>query len=330
MQELEEFLSFSGTIYDVRSPSEYAQGHIPGAVNLPLFTDDERCQVGTTYKKIGKQQAIDLGLGIVGPKLLSFVENVRKSQQGEYAKVHCWRGGMRSSSMAWLLKTAGIKTITLKGGYKTFRQWTLGTFEKKYNLKIIGGLTGSGKTAILHALRNHSEQILDLEGLANHRGSSFGVLGTQPTIEHFQNLLAHNLWQLHDSQPIWVEDESSLVGTCNIPKPFFEQMQQAPLWLIDRPIAARIDFLVKDYAHAPITDLISATLRISKRLGGVRTQQAIANIQSNNLHEATKIILEYYDKAYTLSLSQRPKAFKTIEANEKSATECAYLIQSMT
>ncbi len=316
MIPLEEFLIHPGPIFDVRSPSEYAHGRIPGALNLPLFTDDERAAVGTTYKQVGQQEAVMQGLSFVGPKLTTFVEDARKHIPGEYAKVHCWRGGMRSSSMAWLLKTAGIKTLTLEGGYKTFRQWVLEMFEKPYKLKVLGGFTGCGKTALLQELRKRGEQVIDLEGLANHRGSAFGSLGMppQPSSEQFQNEIACQLHAFDKERPIWIEDESSLVGTCSIPKPFFDQMGQAPLYVINRPLEVRLANLHEAYSHITRQDLIKATQRITKRLGGQRAKEIIENLESENFHQAAELVLQYYDKTYAHSITRRDRPKITIEA----------------
>jgi tRNA 2-selenouridine synthase len=227
--------------------------------------------------------------------------------------------------MAWLLQTAGIKTVTLQGGYKTFRQWALDMFEQPYQLKVLGGLTGCGKTGILHALRQIGEQVIDLEGLANHRGSAFGNLGmaSQPSSEQFQNELAWQLRSFDKTKPIWIEDESSLVGTCSIPKPFYQQISEGKLYLIQRPLEARIDILKQEYSQIGMTDLIQATQRISKRLGGARTQEVINHLQSHNLQQAAELILQYYDKAYTHSITRRNRPQIHFDAGFLPSEACA-------
>ena len=199
---VEEFLDKAQTlpIIDVRSPGEYQHAHIPGAISIPLFDNDERAQVGTKYKNAGKDSAVLLGLSLVGPKLADFVKQSKKlNPQGKEVLVHCWRGGMRSSSFAWLLDTAGLTASTLVGGYKAYRNTVLSAFSEPHNLIILGGKTGSGKTDILKELARQGEQIIDLEGLANHKGSTYGAIGQapQPATEQFENLV-HQQWRQLD------------------------------------------------------------------------------------------------------------------------------------
>lgn len=304
---LQEFLKTPGVILDVRSPGEFTQGRLPGAINLPLFSNEERAAVGTTYKQCGKQQAIELGLKLVGPKLADFAIAARQHVSNGFAKVHCWRGGMRSSSMAWLLGTAGLKTVTLAGGYKAFRRWALEALQQQQPVLILGGLTGSGKTAILHALRDMGEQILDLEALARHRGSSFGMLEMppQPSTEQFENELAIQWSSFGPNKPIWIEDESRMIGTCKIPDSIFKQMRSAPVLFIERPLEERLDILMQEYGKADLDALISATARLQRRLGSPRTKEAIDLIHSGNLKQAITLLLHYYDKAYQFGLKSR-------------------------
>jgi tRNA 2-selenouridine synthase len=175
---------------DVRSPGEFARGHIPGAQNIPLFDNEGRAEVGTIYKQKGKQPAILRGLELVGPNMATMAERGRLTAIDNTVFVHCWRGGMRSGSVAWLLESYGVKVFTLKGGYKAFRRYMQQQFEAPKNLLVLGGRTGSQKTTWLHALQGDGEQVIDLEGLACHKGSSFGMLGEhpQPTQEQFENL----------------------------------------------------------------------------------------------------------------------------------------------
>lgn len=304
---LHEFLSAPGTILDVRSPGEYVQGRIPGAFSLPLFTNEERAIVGTTYKQVSKQAAIQQGLEIVRPKLANFTRFAQEHAINGHVRVHCWRGGMRSSSMAWLLRTVGLKAITLVGGYKTFRRFVINTVGQSYRLHVIGGLTGSGKTAILRALRDQGEQVLDLEGLANHRGSSYGMIGmsAQPSSEHLENEIAFQLNAFDSQKRIWIEDESRLIGTCRIPDGLFAQMMIAPLFLVERSLSERLEVLRRDYGHADKHELILASQRLAKRLGNVRTKEIVGHISEGRLDEAMEMVLEYYDSTYCHGLKQR-------------------------
>src|SRR3989339_1355584 len=177
-------------IIDVRSPGEYEHAHIPGALALPLFSNEERAEVGTIYKQRGRVQAVQKGLEFVGPKLKDFTKFALKLNSDELL-IHCWRGGMRSSAMAWLLETVGINCSLLKDGYKAYRNHVLESFDLPYKILLLGGYTGSGKTEILSALKEAGEQVVDLEGLSNHKGSAFGALGQgiQPSSEQFENTL---------------------------------------------------------------------------------------------------------------------------------------------
>jgi len=189
-------------VIDVRSPGEYDHAHIPHAINIPLFDNEERAKVGTRYKQVGKDSAVLLGLELVGPKLADFVKKARRlNLTGQEVLVHCWRGGMRSGSFAWLLNTAGIKARTLEGGYKAYRSQVLAAFAEPARM-IYGGKTGSGKTEILHELAKQGEQVIDLEALANHKGSSYGAIGQepQPSSEQFENKL-FAVWRKTRSSP---------------------------------------------------------------------------------------------------------------------------------
>lgn len=302
-------------IADVRSPGEFAKGHIPGAVNIPLFSDKERALVGTCYKQQGKQPAIDLGLELVGPKMAGFVKAARElSATANGILVHCWRGGMRSGSMAWLFETAGIPTFTLVGGYKAYRNLVLATFKQPHNLRIVGGETGSGKTDILQALAAQGQQVIDLEAIASHRGSSFGALGMeeQPTVEQFENKLFTELRQLDAKQPIWLESESRSIGRVFVPPVFWAQMDAAHVYRINLPVELRVQRLLRDYGNFPSTLLREAVSRIAKRLGGLDTQRALQALDAGDLETVVRITLRYYDKAYNYPYLRKPKEQVTV------------------
>lgn len=323
--DLETFLKAPGTILDVRSPSEYRKGRIPGSINLPLFSDAERTIVGTLYKQQGRQQAIDQGLNFVGPKLADFVIQARAHVNGGYAKVHCWRGGMRSASMAWLLRTGGISTITLSGGYKAFRKWALATLVKPKPIYLLKGLTGSGKTAILSALKDHGQHILDLENLANHRGSSFGMLGMppQPSNEQFENEIAIQWAQFLPNNPIWIEDESRMIGTCKIPDAIRNQMRTALSFFVERPLEERVNILLNDYGKSSTLELIAATERLVKKLGAVRTKEIVSHLTNRNLPIAIEMLLNYYDNSYAHADTQSHQTEHRLQDSNLTAAEWA-------
>lgn len=313
---------------DVRSPAEFHQGHIPGAISFPLFSNEERAQVGTCYKQQGRDAAVELGLTIVGPKLARFVMRAKGLAPDRQLRIHCWRGGMRSGSMAWLMETAGFQVAVLVQGYKGFRQWVRTTLACPKPILTLGGMTGTGKTDILQALADQGEAILDLEALANHRGSSYGNLGLppQPSTEHFENLLAMQWSVLKEDRPIWVEAESRMVGTCRIPDELFAQMMTAPVLQVERSRQERIALLLEGYGKIDRTELIAATERLRKRLGGERTRSAIESIQQDNLAAAIEIVLDYYDKTYHYDLQKRQVQICTIEVTHLSATTSAALL----
>jgi tRNA 2-selenouridine synthase len=223
-------------------------------------------------------------------------------------RLHCWRGGMRSESVAWLAQGLDLAVVVLKGGYKAYRHWVLDLFEQPWPLRLLGGRTGSGKTELLLELQARGVAVIDLEGLANHRGSSFGGLGQaeQPSSEHFENLLATALWPLRQAETIWLEDESAQVGRCRIPGGLWRQMQGAPLLAVQRPLEARLDHLVSLYGNQGQAGLAEATQRIARRLGPQRTALALEAIAQENWHGACRQILDYYDRCYDHGLQGRP------------------------
>lgn len=306
-----EFLKLSEIhpILDVRTPAEFEQGHIVGAINLPLFTNEERVIVGTLYKKEGKQPAVLKGLEIVGPKLKEYVEEAIKLNKSNTFLVHCWRGGMRSSSMAWFLETYGFKCITLKGGYKNYRKHVLESFNEQKNIVVLGGKTGTGKTIVLHELQKQDEQIIDLEKLAHHKGSSFGMLGEQEQTsqEQFENELSFQLSKINPEKKCWIENESRGIGKNIIPVGLWEQMKNAIVVSIELPIKERIDYLVKEYGIFTKEELIIATKRIGKRLGGQHVKRALEALEAGDHKTAFEICLVYYDKTYNYGEEKRAK-----------------------
>ncbi|NHB69451.1 tRNA 2-selenouridine(34) synthase MnmH [Perlabentimonas gracilis] len=311
-------------VVDVRTPAEFEAGHIPGAINIPLFTNEERAEVGTLYKQVSREKAMLRALDIVGPKMSNLVKQASKFKYTDKLIVHCWRGGMRSASFAWLMNTAGIPAITVNGGYKGFRRFAASIIKRDWNFKVITACTGSGKTELLLKLQDLGEQIIDLEGLADHKGSVFGGLGhaPQPTTEQFENNL---FWAIKDfdiNRTIWVEDESMCIGHVFIPRDFYNRMHFSPLVKVDLALDQRIERLVKEYALFSKEELTHAISKITKRLGGDNAKLAAEAIESGNFHEATRILLWYYDKAYNRSIEERrglisfEKEYKKFDAEQ--------------
>ncbi len=323
--DIGEFISLSSSfkILDVRSPGEFFAGHIPGAFSLPLFSDEERAKVGTLYVQQGRKQAVEKGLDFFGVKMNALIEQVKNISANEEVLCHCWRGGMRSAAIAWLLEVYGFKVNLLNKGYKSFRNFCLNEFEQKKNVLILGGMTGSGKTKILHALKNQNEQMIDLENLAHHKGSSFGALGEPepPTQEQFENDLAMQWHHQENSKTLWLEDESRSIGRKILPAGIWNQMREAQLILIDIPFEERVKYLVEDYGKFPVEKLIEATERIERRLGPQHAKKTVELLRERNLFEAFSILLHYYDKAYLHNIEQRMPAsihkisFEKMEVN---------------
>jgi tRNA 2-selenouridine synthase len=342
---IEKFLELAKgrTVLDVRSPGEYSHAHIPGAYNLPLFTDEERKIVGTSYKQESREAAIKIGLDFFGPKMRKMVEETEsivgssalkvngselRTQNSNTLLIYCWRGGMRSAGIAWLMDLYGFKVYTLAGGYKKFRNYVLDTFKLPFQFNILGGYTGSGKTDMLKALEKQGEIVIDLEEIARHRGSAFGNIGfeKQPTQEMFDNILAQELRvkskvvrsesqynkglsndpMTNDSTAtIWLEDESQRIGDINIPHELWKMIRQSPVYFLDIPFEKRLNHILNEYGRMDKEKLINSIFRIQRRLGCLETKNAINFLLEDNTIECFRILLKYYDKWYLKSLHNR-------------------------
>lgn len=305
---IDEFLKLADTIpvVDVRSPSEFNTGHIPGALNIPLFDDEERAIVGTKYKKEGRSKAILKGIEITGPSMHIKLQAAVKIAKDNRILVHCWRGGMRSEAMAWLFSLGDINTEVLEGGYKSYRHQVLSGLAERKKVIVLGGMTGSSKTHILRHIRDLEHQVIDLEGLANHKGSAFGALGQppQPSSEHFSNLL-HQQWRTLDgNKPVWMEDESRNIGTVFMPDIFYDHIRLSPTIVLLMSVEKRIPRLVEEYSCYPKDQLRESIIRISKRLGGDNTRDALVAVEGDDFAKAIEITLKYYDKTYMYSISK--------------------------
>lgn len=304
---LEEFWTLRNQVplIDARSESEFAQSHIPGAINLPILNDKERVVVGTLYKEKGSEEATIKGFELVGPRFHEILREAKSLFPEKKILINCWRGGMRSQILSWFLSMVGFQVFRLKGGYKTYRTFTFEEVRKERKLIILGGKTGAAKTVLLKQLQEKGEQILDLEGIANHKGSSFGSIGQlpQPSVEQFENLMAEVLSCQNPNLPTWVENESRKIGRLIIPDRFFDQMSHSPLIDIQKSTEERIAHIEAEYGNLPEEELIAAVLRLQKRLGGLRTQEAVDAIKSKDPHSWISNLLIYYDKTYEFDLN---------------------------
>lgn len=307
---IQEALELNWRIIDVRSPGEFERGHIVGATNIALFSNDERAHVGTVYKQESREAAIKLGYEYVTPKLQYYIDESFKQAPDGKVIVHCWRGGMRSRSFAQHLADNGFTNVrVITNGYKAFRNFVLDQLSSPLKLKILGGYTGSGKTYILKELTKQGKQILDLENLAHHKGSAFGAIGQpeQPSSEHFENLLFEQWRKLDLNKDVWVEDESQAIGKVQIPQGFYQQMRSAPLYFLDIPAEERAKHLVEDYVHYNDNELSDAIHKIAQRLGGLNVKLALDFLAEKKYYEVAKIALAYYDKYYLKGLEKRNK-----------------------
>lgn len=326
-------LTDSVPLTDVRTPAEFDRGHIPGAFNLPLFSNEERVKVGSTYKQIGREEAILLGFDLTGSKWSGFIRRALEIAPDKKIGVHCWRGGMRSGAMAWALSLYGFEVYLIEGGYKSYRKWVLEQFEIPCRLWLLGGMTGSGKTRILHELLKKGEQVIDLEDLAQHQGSSYGSMNkwVQPTQEQFENDFAEQLKDLNRQRRIWVEDESLTIGRIFIPNLFWHQMKDALLLNLIVPLEQRVSALAREYGELDKDFLVECTERIHKRLGPLQTKQAVAAIRENRMEDFIRLVLVYYDKTYRTGLSKRkPEQLFSIELTGVEANTHAEQILTFT
>lgn len=323
--DIHTFISRHGLVpvIDVRSPSEFTHAHIPGAFSVPLFSDEERAVVGTAYTQQSRKAAVAHGLDFFSAsmkKIQSAIEEILSAHMQKNVSapadpsliIHCWRGGMRSEAVAWLMSLYGYKIQILAGGYKAFRKWALSQFEKEYRVKIVGGFSGSGKTEILKELKKQGQPVIDLESLASHKGSAFGTLGQkkQPSSEMFENMLALELWKnvLHEAdsrQEIWMEDESIHIGTVGIPHKLWEQMRKSDVYFLQIPFEERLSHITQVYGSFSREELIECTLKIKKRLGGANAKFVTDAFENDRFKEAFSVLLRYYDKMYGQSLENR-------------------------
>ncbi|MCM0760122.1 MULTISPECIES: tRNA 2-selenouridine(34) synthase MnmH [Sporomusa] len=334
---VEEAVAIDSPVFiDVRSPAEYETGHIPGAVNIPLFSDDERVQVGTTYRQVGVEEAKLQGLVLASAKLPDIVGRVQQLRKsGRKVVVYCWRGGMRSKAVVTVLELMGILSSQLSGGYKAYRQFVLNrlrTFEVKPIIIVLCGSTGTGKTLILNQLANANIPVINLEQLANHRGSVFGQigLGRPATAQIFDTNLLLALDQLNTQPYIVVECESKRIGNVYLPDCLFDAMRRGKKILVSADIEVRVDRLIKEYIHLykdkDNDEAIVAGLEsLRRRLGNKKTECLLADFRAGKVRDVVKVLLvDYYDLMY--GYGQSDTAIYDVEVNADDIEQATEVI----
>lgn len=308
-------------ILDVRSPAEYADDHLPGAISVPVLNDEERARIGTLYKQVSPFAAKKLGAALIARNIAQHLEE----KFGEKPKswrplVYCWRGGMRSGAMAHILAQVGWNTAQLEGGYKNYRRHVLSELETlpgQLDFRIIAGGTGSGKSHLLQALAEQGAQVLDLEKLAQHRGSLLGRLPGQP--QPSQKTFETRLWQVLSTftpeRPVYVEAESRKVGVLSVPTQLIERMRASACVKIEVPLAARVSFLMQDYAHfLNDASLLTERLSLLVEMHGREVIKRWCEMAQQHDWEplVSELLIKHYDPAYKrssgLGLQQLDKA----------------------
>ena len=297
------------TVIDVRSPAEFAEDHVPGAINLPVLDNEERARVGTIYKQVSPFDARKIGAALVFRNAAHHIETSLSHHDGGWRPlVYCWRGGQRSGSFAWLLKEIGWRSDVVQGGYKTYRRLVADMLHHQalpFRFVQLGGYTGTAKTELLPVLATRGVQVIDLEGLANHRGSLLGSMGEQPSQKAFESALAGVLSRLDPARPVLVEAESSKIGEILVPPSLWDGMKVAPWIEVTAPLEARTEYLLRAY-----DDILSDKATLQARLAPLKAHRGEALVgQWTRLSAAgdkralTRSLMEdHYDPAYAKSM----------------------------
>ncbi|MBS1189050.1 MAG: Rhodanese-like protein [Rhodocyclaceae bacterium] len=297
-------------IIDVRSPAEFEEDHIPGAINCPVLDNDQRAQVGTIYKQVSPFEAKKIGAALVAENIGHHLrEHFLDRPKGWSPLVYCWRGGNRSGAMVTVLRSVGWKAAQLSGGYKAYRQQVVAALEtlpRQFHYRVLCGPTGSAKTRILQAIGALGEQVLDLETLACHKGSVLGVLPStpQPTQKWFETRVLQCLQSFDPARPVYVEAESRKIGRMQVPEALLETFRAGTCLRIEAPLAARVDFLLGDYDYF-VADPAWLKRRL-EALQGLQSNETLANwntlIDSGQWTGLVAELLErHYDPLYRRS-----------------------------
>lgn len=317
------------TIIDVRSPSEFAIDHIPGAINCPVLNDEERILVGTMYKQVNAFEAKKVGASLVAKNIGIHIENMFLKKEKHWKPlIYCWRGGNRSGAMAHVFSKVGWPVLQLDGGYKHYRQYVNDAIPQvcqHIQWKVISGATGSGKSHLLQALEKQGAQVLDLEKLANHRGSVLGKipLQEQPSQKMFESKIWHALHQMNMGEVIFIEAESKKVGNLRLPDAVYDSMHEGSYFQVEQSINQRVDLLLQDYAHfEQDIPLLAQQLNCLVSLHGkkqiaVWSELAEQGQMRTLVHE---LLSKHYDPAYTRSHQRNSSSNNTMSSLPLSGT----------
>ena len=310
-------------VLDVRSPSEFAEDHLPGAVSLPVLSDAERAVVGTIYKQESAFRARKVGAALVARNAARHIETHLADRDGGYRPlVYCWRGGQRSNSLAIILRQVGWRAETVEGGYKAYRGLVVDALYRQdvpAPVVLLAGVTGVAKTALLQRLPAHGHQILDLEGLANHKGSLFGVVGPQPSQKAFESALVRAVLALDPTRPVVIEAESSKVGERALPPPLWRAMRAAPAVEVTAPLAARAAFTARTYGA--VTADRARLARTIDRLRPYHARDVIEGWQAmaaagEDEALAGALMAAHYDRRYKRQAERDGQVAQTLALDE--------------
>ena len=290
---------------DVRTPLEYAEDHLPGAINVPLLSNEERVEIGILYKNDGPHAARRRGLELTAHRFPEMVRAIARAAQGRPLLVYCWRGGLRSKTVASILDLTGYQALQLEGGYKSFRNQVTAyfvPFVPPAPMVVLHGMTGTGKTTFLLRLKELGHSVVDLEGLACHRGSAFGQLGLEQTLsqKRFETLLWDALRKAPAGVPLIVEGESERIGRVSLPGDFYQKMAAGVRVWCHAELATRVGRLIEEYGLPEYqVEMAVALQRIRKKLGGKRCDELAVNLERWELEPfMTGLVCDYYDKVY--------------------------------
>jgi tRNA 2-selenouridine synthase len=311
------------TIIDVRSPAEFAEDHVPGAISCPVLSNEERAEVGTLYKQVSPFQAKKLGAALVAKNIARHLEQVFAEKPKDWRPlVYCWRGGKRSGAMAHVLREVGWDAKSIEGGYKAYRRHvvdSIAALSPTFTFRVIHGVTGSGKSRFLRALGDAGAQVLDLEDLAAHRGSVLGNLPErpQPSQKMFESLLLKNLLSLDPEKEVFVEGESRKIGQLQVPAALIERMRASECLLLETPLDLRVELLMDEYRHF-FGDLATLGAQLDCLValhGRERVEEWKGLAGAGDWTELVRrLLVEHYDPAYRRSASHNFPRLATAQA----------------